>query len=470
MELPATSILQRFGSLTWRKKRFSALEYNDATPNVSTTVESQWSVGRLERPAVGSEMDLESRRPKSCIAVYPFPQLTPKNSEHSSKREPNALEVSTSFDCIADDDRDSSSSSQKSVKGKNVKLPFAFPERLEGEEEESLPCWAESIFKDYITQDQNTSDSQLSPLSRDSNTTEVIEKHKEPDQYRSPLYHRMLPDDLMGEDTFLKENQVKTSVFSTEDDPEALNQNKLIEKLHNQAIIKEARSFTKHIPLYTSILSQDVAQLRTGPSYENLSPESQNNASSFPELLRLSTDISPEKKPCNSQTSTAQTNNIQVGLQRKTTELQKPPALEGPFQDQIQNTHSQIIEQEPAHSMSDSSTASLATIKDDCKPQASPNTARVRYEVIIMMTKEEKDPLPRLAEELVKAEELVGQDLRMSPSLESQACACHGAGLTEMTAQDISETPEQTEKNTAQEEEIAEEKGGETPKGAHLYR
>ncbi|XP_075709572.1 beta/gamma crystallin domain-containing protein 2 [Rhinoderma darwinii] len=488
LELPATNLLQRFGSLTWRKKRFSALEYSNTTPNVSTPTDSQWSVGRLERPAVGSELDLENKRPKSCIAEYAFSQLTPKNSNHCSKSDQKTLEVSTSFDCIADDG--DNNSSQETTKGKIVKsrLPFAFPERLEGEEE-SLPCWAEGILKDYMSQDHHSPSSLLDPLSIDCPTLEIMGKLEEPDPYRSPLYHRILSKDLIPENYFIGESQVDANVFINKDvsqvrNPvissiciETLKQNKEIEVeqtvSRKDSKIEDSEIITKHIPLYTSILSQDVAQMETGRECGSLSPEeSQNNAPHFPEMSRFPTEYSSEKKTCNNQPSFPQTNNLLDGLQRKWTELQKPLALNEPFQDQIQNMQRQIIEHVPAQNSSVSSTISLATMKDDCKPPASPNTARIRYEVFITMTKEKKEQnlLPRLAQELVKAEELVGQDLRMSPSVEFQACGCHEAGLTEVTAQEISETPEQTEKTTPEEENSEKKRGGETAKGAQLDR
>ncbi|XP_056416115.1 beta/gamma crystallin domain-containing protein 2 [Hyla sarda] len=491
LELPTSSFLQRFGSLTWRKKRFSVLEYSNATPNASTPIGSQWSVGRLERPAVGSELDLESRRPQSCIAEYSFPQLTPKNSERYSKREHKTLEVSTSFDCVADDDGDHySSSSQETTKGKNVQLPFPFPERLEGEdEEESLPCWAESIFQDYISQDHHSPGSVFCPLSTDSDTLEAMAKHEKPDQYRSPLYHRMSPRDLLLEEVFINESQEKSRVFSAKHIPQvnspntssiciqALRQNKESDVQHTLSCkglkIKETEKTTPYISLYTSILSQDVEQIRAGQKWEKLSQKGQKNPPNFPDMPRASTAYYPETKSCNSQISLAHEDNIQDGLHKKTMKRQKILALKDPFQDQIENIQRQTMEHELAQSVSESFTVSQETMKDDCEPQASPNAAKIRYEVIVTMTKEEKeqDLLPKLALQLVKAEELVGLDLRMSPSLESQACGCNGAGPAEVTAQEILESSEQTEKNTTQEEEIPEkERGGETSKGAQWDR
>ncbi|KAM3936085.1 LOW QUALITY PROTEIN: beta/gamma crystallin domain-containing protein 2 [Leptodactylus fuscus] len=468
LELPTSSLLQRFGSLTWRKKRFNVLEYNDATPNVTTPAESEWSLGRLERPAVGSELDLENRRPKSCIAEYSLPQLLPIKT----------LEVSTSF--VTDDDSyEDNSSSLLTTKGKNVKLPFAFPERLEGEEEESLPCWAESIIKDYMTQDHLSPESPLNSVSRNSHTLKVNEKCEEPDQYRSPLYHRILSQDVILEDTFMEESQENTSVFSTEDVAKVKNpvhsnicsetkrQNKQCEmkQADSRRVTKteEMEIVAKHIPLYTSILSQDMTQHTSDQK-----KLSKNNASSFPELLRLSTECSPENKLYNSQTPLAHTKNIQDRLQKNTAELQTHLTLQEPFQEQIQNIHRQNLEDKPAQCVSDSAIVSPAKMEVNCTPQASPNTARIRYEVIITMTKEEKEQLllPQLAHRLVKAEELVGQEPRMSPSVEFQACGCHGADLTELTAHEISETPKQTEENTTQEEEILEKtRGGELLKG-----
>ncbi|XP_075053868.1 beta/gamma crystallin domain-containing protein 2 [Mixophyes fleayi] len=87
------------------------------------------------------------------------------------------------------------------------------------------------------------------------------------------------------------------------------------------------------------------------------------------------------------------------------------------------------------------------------------------------MSKEEKNQLPGLVQELVKGEELVGLDLTLSPSLESQACGYNGAGPAEVTAQALSETVEQIEKNTAQEEEIlTKRRGSQTCEGEQLNR
>ncbi|KAG9493075.1 hypothetical protein GDO78_001151 [Eleutherodactylus coqui] len=60
--------------------------------------------------------------------------------------------------------------------------------------------------------------------------------------------------------------------------------------------------------------------------------------------------------------------------------------------------------------------------------------------------------------------------MRMSPSVEFQACSYYGAGLTEVTAREISETPELTEKNTTQEEIPQKKRGGEILKGEPLNR
>ncbi|XP_040280177.1 beta/gamma crystallin domain-containing protein 2 [Bufo bufo] len=308
-----------------------------------------------------------------------------------------------------------------------------------------------------MSQDQHTPGSPLYPLSRDSHTLQTMEQHEEPDRYRSPLYHCIVSKDLIQEEHV---PPVKMPVISSIC-IETIEQNKQFDA--QQTLLCKAKKIeatertTKQIPLYNSI-PVDVAQIRTGQKCRNLSAEAQNNASSFPDPLKLSTEYSLGKKACskNNRTSLAHRNNLQDGLQKK-----------------IHNEHRQVIVHEPAHSLSESSIVSQAKMKDDCKPQQSPNTAKIRYEVIITMTKEEEEQeqLPSLAQELVKAEELVGQDLRMSPSLESQACGCHGAGLTDVTAKEISETSDQTEKNTTQEEEIPENKrGGETPKGPQLNR
>ncbi|XP_073419820.1 beta/gamma crystallin domain-containing protein 2 isoform X2 [Dendrobates tinctorius] len=453
LEFPAPSFIQRFGSLTWRKKRFSTFEYGNASPNISSPTELQWSVGRLERPAVGSELDLERRHPKSCIVQYPFAQSTPKIFEHCSKQEQMNLEMSTSFDFIADDD--GNSSIPVSTKGKNVQLPFAFPERL-GEDEDSLPCWAETVLNDYMPQDQQTPGSPIYPLSGDSQSLEFIDQCEDPDQYRSPLYHRIRSKNLMLEESFIKESKVKNS----------LTQKKAQTKDYKSKNKEETEIITKRTPRYNRILSQDPAQIKTDQKCVNLSSEEpQNSSPSSQGSLRSHTEFA---KLCGNRTSLAHTNDTTKDeLQKETKELQDP------IEDQTQNLLREFLEHESAQRLSDSSTLPLSPpMENDCKSQASPNTARMRYEVIITMTKEEKEQaqLQRLAQEMVKAEELVGQDLRMSPSLESQASGYHRAGLTEVTAQDISETSAQTEKNTTREEEISERKGGETPKRAQLDR
>ncbi|KAG8588722.1 hypothetical protein GDO81_006074 [Engystomops pustulosus] len=459
LELPPNSLLQRFGSLTWRKKRFSVLEYSDSPSNVSTPAESQWSVGRMERPAVGSELDLKSRLRKSCVE-YPSPQLTPRKTP----------QVSTSF--VTDDDEGHNGSSPVTTKVKNVQLPFAFPERLEGEEEEeSLPCWAESILKDYIKQEHHSPSSLLSPQSRGSHTLQVMEKREEPSQYRSPLYHRLLSKDT-EEDSFMEESQANTGVFSVEEVPQVKNHLKSSiynKNQNNQLEVQQTTSgkdntreeterITKHISLHTRILSQNRPEQKCG----NLS---QNEASDFPNLSRLTMEYSPEKKPGN-LTVLLPTNNLEDGLQKKSEVLQKLLTL--------QDLQRQKIEHKPEQSMSDSSIVPIARkTEEECEIQASPNTARIKYEVIITMTKEEKEQvlLPALAHGLVKAEKLVEQDPRMSPSEESPACGFHGAGLSEVTAQKISETSEQTEKKTTQQKDIPVKKRvGGTPKRTQVDR
>ncbi|KAM4045392.1 uncharacterized protein ACNLHF_009220 [Anomaloglossus baeobatrachus] len=455
LEFPAPSFLQRFGSLTWRKKRFNTFEYSNASPNVSTTTELQWSVGGLERPAVRSELDLESRNPKSCIVHYPFAQSTSKIFEHCSNREQLNLEISTSFDCIAVGD-ENNSPNLVTTQGKNVQLPFAFPERLERENEDSLPCWTESVFKDYMSQNHQTPGSPIYQLLGDSQPSEFIENCEEPDQYQSSLYHHIQSEHLMLEESFIKESKVKTS----------LTQKKVQQSPACKSKNKEAEKITQHIPHYTSILSQDTAQIRTVQKYGNLSQvETLKKSSCSQKSLKLSTEFS---KQCQNQTSLAHANDIQKDeLQKETTDLQDS------VKDQTQNLHRQILENEGAQSLSDSSTVPLlAPMKGDCKSQASPYTARIRYKVIITMTKEEKKQaqLQRLAQEMVKAEKLVGQDLRMSSSLESQASGFYRADLTEMTAQYISETSQHIEKYASPEIESPDQKGGETPKGAQVDR
>ncbi|XP_068125330.1 beta/gamma crystallin domain-containing protein 2 [Hyperolius riggenbachi] len=89
------------------------------------------------------------------------------------------------------------------------------------------------------------------------------------------------------------------------------------------------------------------------------------------------------------------------------------------------------------------------------------------------MTKEENEAnqLPAKVQEMVKGEELVGQDLRLSPSLESQACGYHWAGTPEVTTHAVTETSEHTGESTAHKEEVsAERRESDSYEGAHLNR
>ncbi|XP_063810797.1 beta/gamma crystallin domain-containing protein 2 [Pseudophryne corroboree] len=485
LELPSTSLLQRFGSLTWRKKRFSALESSETLPNVSSPTESRWSMGRLDRPAVGSDLDLDNRSPKSSIVESPCPQFTPKNSDHCSITEQKVqrtLEISTSFDCLTDGDEDHNSSHEVFIgKTAQQQLPFAFPDNLEGEEEESLPCWAESILKDYLSTDHFIPGSAHHLSSGHSHSTYILEKGKEPHQYRSPLYQSTLAKDIIQEETFEKKSQVNNSAFSSEDVSHfknlliasssteiqrQSNQNEVHKNMcHIGSDTEEARY---HIPLCTSNIPQDVVQ---NPPTKNIVPilfhtlpqeGEQNNAykCKSPNILCPST----EKENLKYESSLNYGDSPQDGVQKEATQL----PLQDLFQDETQNVHiySSILGQEAAQIVPENH-----AFKEHNNPQPSPSATKIKYQVIITMTKEEKEQMPGLVQEMVKGEELVGLDLTLSPSVESQACGYHGAGPTEVTAQALTETVEHIAQTAAQEEEIlTKRRGGQTCEGKPVNR
>ncbi|OCT94442.1 uncharacterized protein crybg2.L [Xenopus laevis] len=152
MNLPAPGFLQRFGSLTWRKKKPSVLDGSGLASPESTLVDTHWSLGQLNRP-VDSVSDLKDERPKSCYVEALFTESALESSDFCPKDNQNIqknLEISATFDCLADSTVSYCSSEEDA--GDKITQLQSFMSSNEKEENEQvvLPFWAQSILKEYM--------------------------------------------------------------------------------------------------------------------------------------------------------------------------------------------------------------------------------------------------------------------------------------------------------------------------------
>ncbi|KAM5180697.1 beta/gamma crystallin domain-containing protein 2 [Mantella aurantiaca] len=469
LEQPSSNLLQRFGSLTWRKKKSSVLECNDDSSQASTPSRSHWSMGRLDRPAVGSDLDLKNRRPASCIVDSPYSEFTFKSSDQCTNRqhgEQTALQVSTSFDYLTNDGEDFSPSYPTS-KGKNkqLQLQLTLLEKLEGEEDDSLPCWAESILKDYLTPVHSTPDSQLYSSYDESNSSEFLEEDEKPFCYRSPIHHIISSKDKIFEQTSKKGITLKTDVVFKEGIhpmqnsntcTKIQNQNSQFQSQPNlsnpsQVNIRNAKP-KNQMNLCTSSFSDDVTKKgnTNSVSCQNIPLNGKHNKTSESEGLKhLHSSTKCTKQKDTTIHMYLNRNFLQKGIQE--TIQSQGQLVQDTFKDKEHIVKRQMHSDESEHE------SERTTVQENIKGRTPPSTPKTKYQVIITMTKDEKkqSQLPAVAQELVKGDELVGQHLKLSHSLDSQACGYHGAGAREVIAQSLSETSEQPGQKLAQKEEIS---------------
>ncbi|KAE8623878.1 hypothetical protein XENTR_v10005765 [Xenopus tropicalis] len=160
MNLPASGFLQRFGSLTWRKKKSSVLGGSGLLSPESTPVDTHCSLSQLDRP-VDSVSDLKDD------ALFADPTLESSDFSPKDNRSMTGnVEMSTSFDCPADGTV-SYCSNEVDTGDTNAQLQsfIASNEKEEEENEEAiLPYWAQSILKEYMPYYHK---SQPSPVSKE---------------------------------------------------------------------------------------------------------------------------------------------------------------------------------------------------------------------------------------------------------------------------------------------------------------
>ncbi|KAM8975642.1 beta/gamma crystallin domain-containing protein 2 [Pelodytes ibericus] len=474
LELPASGFLQRFGSLTWRKKRHSASEYSDAFTAESSTTDSHTSIGKL---VIDSEINIGNRRPRSCIVESQCASPSLKSSMATQR----SFEVSTSFDCLANNVGGAGFFDEENVA---LGSSLTQTENLLGEEEESLPHWAENILNEYLPQSHAPQGSMLYPGSGNSQVLGVLEEGEEPQLFQSPFPYCDSTRDqerkyiLSQKDTLQFYTQINCSTCTEVKTftPQEQRQLKPSIQRQNNLGIQPTKSPKS---LYTIILTQEKVQKDPCQIHMPLQNPSYNVRQSNKDQNPLQFINLAEKEILRKQSPHRLKSHSQDEVDKSTTEVQNSPLLQTHLQDGIQKIHlplySSILGQDIVQKVSVDHPTSPKENKDLPRRQTSPITPKIRYEVIITMAKEEREregtQVPRLGGDLLRRNELVGPDLKLSPSLESQACGYHGAGLAGGTAQEYFFSQVQTPKDREQEEEISKEtKGGKTCKGAHLDR
>ncbi|XP_033014583.1 beta/gamma crystallin domain-containing protein 2 [Lacerta agilis] len=160
-DLWRNGLLRKFGNLTWHKRRSSHLELSQHPGYLAS---APWSMGRLQRPAVGSDMDMRSRADFYPAENQPEKQERPEPSSRLSETHSlgTSPEPSTSLDslpCWGDGSswEGSFSISNSSLccpaapemKGETLKLPSVQEETRKAPKPASE--WAESVFEGYLT-------------------------------------------------------------------------------------------------------------------------------------------------------------------------------------------------------------------------------------------------------------------------------------------------------------------------------
>uniref|UniRef100_A0ACB8FRS6 Uncharacterized protein n=1 Tax=Sphaerodactylus townsendi TaxID=933632 RepID=A0ACB8FRS6_9SAUR len=174
-DLWRNGLLRKFGSLTWRKRRSSHLEFPEHSGNPAN---SPWPLGRLHRPAVGSDLDMRD-----------WSAAEEERSELSSQPSKIDSVPSASFDsllCWGDGNSwDSASITNSSLCGpassktKDDALEVLLEQEKMGSNPESLSGWAESVFEGHLNSQPScpTGIGELENLSFKSDLGESISRH-----------------------------------------------------------------------------------------------------------------------------------------------------------------------------------------------------------------------------------------------------------------------------------------------------
>ncbi|OCT92001.1 hypothetical protein XELAEV_18015059mg [Xenopus laevis] len=377
MNLPASGFLQRFGSLTWRKKKSNVLYGSGLVSPGSTIVDTHWSLGQLNRP-VDSVSDLKDERPKSCYVEALFPDsalesadLCPKDNQNIQRN----LEMSKSFDCLEDDGTFSYCSIEVDARDTDAQLQSfrASNEKEETNEKVCLPFWVQSMLNEYI-----------------------------------PEYHKPQPSPVLKKQGDAEEEKCLHSELTC-----------------NTLQVKMIEEQTNSVPRSPSNSDKPLEPNQYSLTHPKC-PSFPNDEQDTPQLNPTYPAVQEDK------------------LAQKVTEAFTVSSMESP------KLH----------------------VKDQFQTQATPGTHKVRYEIIITMTKKgqmDETDVPELGGAMSIGEELVGPDLNLSPSLECQACGHHRAGAAALTAQAHTEQPKKYT-NLEDEKNSEQKRGGETFVRAHLDR
>ncbi|XP_050787946.1 beta/gamma crystallin domain-containing protein 2 isoform X2 [Gopherus flavomarginatus] len=170
-DLWRNGLLRTFGTLPWRRRQSSQLELSGTsaggTGHLGSSLGQSWPFARLQRPAVGSDLDMAGRL-DLCSAgnlageqETPKPSAWPMDTENSKPATPSQVEIFTSFDSLLDKEDGSSWGESVSIGSTSLDIP-ASP-KMQGEDykhpasqeepsraPEPLTEWAESLFQEYL--------------------------------------------------------------------------------------------------------------------------------------------------------------------------------------------------------------------------------------------------------------------------------------------------------------------------------
>ncbi|XP_053310475.1 beta/gamma crystallin domain-containing protein 2 isoform X3 [Spea bombifrons] len=455
LELPASGFLQRFGSLTWRKKRFSATEYSDAVHAESSPQASHWSMGRL---TVSSEIEVGNRRPRSCIVESHCSSPAIKDPKGIQR----TYEVSTSFDCLADGAGCGFPSIGFS-KDLNTTLDSSLT--LSEKPEESMDHWAENILNKYLSPVSYKPQGSLvyhEPV--DLHVLDIVKEDEEPLVFQSPLHLDSFS--VIKHETY---SQNETSPLCEQDihpnrhldcsslcEVQTLAKQKTTLGLEN----KSNKPFKKHKSKYTIILTQEKNQkVLCHDEPQEISHEPVHNniptTHSPMQLINMVEEISTKKQNLQLRTSSQDATDNDIA------EAHSLPLLEKSFKEGAQQINIPLYPSILGRGhLQDVCEARALSPKGDIvqsRELASAVTPKTRYEVIITMTKEQRqgegEQVPETGGNMLREDELARPDCKLSPLLESQACGNCGVGPPELTSQIHLESQKQTGKDTIQEEE-----------------
>ncbi|CAM4579247.1 beta/gamma crystallin domain-containing protein 2 [Lepidochelys kempii] len=170
-DLWRNGLLRTFGTLPWRRRQSSHLELSGTgaggTGHLGSSLGKPWPFGRLQRPAVGSDLDMAGRLDLCSAGNLAREQETaepsawPRDTGNSKPAIPSQVEIFTSFDSLLGKEDGSSWGGSVSISSSSLDFPTS-PETQEvdyklpaAQEEPSraselLTEWAERVFQEYL--------------------------------------------------------------------------------------------------------------------------------------------------------------------------------------------------------------------------------------------------------------------------------------------------------------------------------